>query len=116
MKTLKKAVLALTGSTVAALLIASGAQATPVTPVYAAPDNGERVSITVPYADLNLNSAAGQAALEGRIAQAARSVCGPTEYGRAGSVRDASRNMRCRKEAVSKAMSQINAHRVASTN
>lgn len=40
---------------------------------------GEKRSVTVSFADLNLNSAAGKARLDRRIAFAAATVCGPVD-------------------------------------
>jgi UrcA family protein len=44
---------------------------------YAVNGNGERVA-TIPYADLDLGSPSGQKALNGRIREAARTVCAKT--------------------------------------
>jgi UrcA family protein len=39
----------------------------------------EQISVRVPYADLNLTSESGRAALNRRIAQATRQICGAPE-------------------------------------
>ena len=61
----------------------------------------------VSYADLDLNSHQGREALAGRISEAAREVCGPTDYRMTGSLRITSRNRACVEQAVSDAIGSL---------
>lgn len=72
--------------------------------------------VTVNYADLNLSSPEGQEALYNRIASAARQVCGPTDYRRAGGISYAKSNRQCFADSLSRAMSEIPQAQVASSN
>lgn len=56
------------------------------------PASAETKSVAVQYADLDLTSASGMATLEGRIAAAARKICGKPE---ARSVHDGADYQRC---------------------
>ncbi len=67
----------------------------------------------VSVADLNTATAEGQSALHGRLSQAAREVCGSTDYRIAGSVRVAANNRACYESALAEALSQVNAAQVA---
>jgi UrcA family protein len=75
----------------------------------------EAASTHVALGDLNLASAEGQQALHDRISQAARAVCGSTDYRVAGGLRMASNNRACYESAFAQAMSQVGAGRLAST-
>lgn len=72
-------------------------------------------AVTVSYADLNLDSSAGQEALRHRINEAARQVCGPDHWREAGSLRQVSQNRKCRELALSRAMSQLPVQQLAAT-
>lgn len=65
------------------------------------------VEKAVNYEDLDLSSDKGREALEGRVMQAAREVCGSTDYRMTGSLQVASRNRSCVAEAFGDAMSRI---------
>ncbi|MEQ9463925.1 MAG: UrcA family protein [Haliea sp.] len=67
----------------------------------------------VSVADINPASVEGQNALHGRLSQAAREVCGSTDYRIAGSVRVAANNKACYESALADALSQVNAAQVA---
>lgn len=56
------------------------------------PASAETRSVSVQYADLDLSSPAGMATLEGRIAAAARTICGRAEVR---SVHDGADQQRC---------------------
>jgi UrcA family protein len=58
-----------------AVIAASAAEAKDIT-VYAEPE-GEALTRTIKYADLNLAEEAGQRSLKGRVSRAVRFVCGP---------------------------------------
>lgn len=74
----------------------------------------EARTASVSVADLNLASAEGQDALHGRLSQAAREVCGPTDHRITGSIRTAANNKACHDSAVADALAQVNAGQVAS--
>ncbi|MDO8860621.1 UrcA family protein [Haliea sp. E1-2-M8] len=74
----------------------------------------ETRTASVSVADLNLSSVEGRDALHGRLSQAAREVCGPTDYRVAGSIRVAANNRACQKSAVAGALAQVNAGQIAS--
>lgn len=63
--------------------------------VVATPVSAETQSVAVRYADLDLSNSAGLAALEGRIAAAARQICGKAEVR---DVRDGADQQRCIRE------------------
>ena len=73
-------------------------------------------SVAVGVADLNLNSPQGQKVLYNRIARAAEQVCGAQDVRRAGDLAQARRNRVCYKDAISRAMSDVNASAVAVAN
>ncbi len=73
----------------------------------------ETRTTSVNVADLNLASVEGQDALHGRLSQAAREVCGPTDYRVTGSIRVAANNKACQNAAVADALAQANAGQVA---
>ena len=62
---------------------------------------------SVSYADLDLSSEQGRNVLASRIGQAAREVCGPTDYRMTGSLQIASRNRSCIAEAFDDAMNRV---------
>jgi len=61
----------------------------------ATPASAETTSVKVPYADLDLTSAAGQAELSSRIETASRKICGKTEVR---NVHDGADQQRCVRE------------------
>jgi UrcA family protein len=67
-------------------------------------------TVAVHYGDLNLQSDAGNAALFGRLRQAAERVCG-TDDSRNLSVRNAVRE--CKRDAVARAVEQVGSVRLA---
>jgi len=71
---------------------------------------------SVSVEDLNLSSAEGQEVLHGRLSQAAREVCGPTDHRLTGSIRLAANNKTCQASAVADALAQVNAAQVASVS
>ncbi len=75
----------------------------------------ETRTASINVADLNLASVEGQDALYGRLSQAAREVCGPTDYRVTGSIRVAASNKACQDSAVADALAQVNAGQIAST-
>lgn len=77
--------------------------------------NGKEArSASVSLADLNLASVEGRDALHGRLSQAAREVCGPTDYRITGSIRVAAENRACRDAALAGALAEVNAGQIAS--
>lgn len=76
----------------------------------------EVVEITVSYADLNLDTAAGQETLQNRIASAARQACGSGRYREIGDLRAATRQKECFESAMAQAMSEVSAAQVAGIN
>ncbi len=91
-------------SAIGALIVASALVVPTVS--QAAPAN----SATVSYADLNLATGAGRAALDGRIAGAARSVCEIEDSRELGL---ASATSRCRTGAIASAQPAVDAAIVA---
>jgi UrcA family protein len=91
--------LALTAS---ALVIMTAAVV--ASPARAADANAQ--TTRVHYQDLDLNTAGGEAALRQRVANAAKTVCGPVD-GRA--IADHERFDACRDNAIASASSQMNA-------
>lgn len=71
-------------------------------------------SATVSLADLNLESSEGQETMYYRLSRAARDVCGSTDYRQAGGARQAAKNQACYQEALSDALAQATAGRMAS--
>ena len=63
-----------------------------------------------------LASTEGREAVEARIRDAAKEVCGPTDYHRAGGLHGVKKSKECYHRAVSKAMRQIGADQVATAN
>ena len=64
--------------------------------VISTPASAETQSVAVQYADLNLSSPAGMAALQGRIEAAARKICGKPEVR---SLHDGLDQQHCMREA-----------------
>ena len=78
--------------------------------------NGQAQSLetfAVSYADLDLSKSEGIEALHRRISNAARKVCGPSDYRQAGSLRISARNKACYDDAVSEGISQIDSAQMA---
>ncbi|QIB66252.1 UrcA family protein [Kineobactrum salinum] len=71
-------------------------------------------SVAVSVADLDLASSEGQDTMYYRLSQAAREVCGPSGYRQAGGARQAARNQACYHQALSDALAQASAGRMAS--
>jgi UrcA family protein len=71
-------------------------------------------SLAVSYADLNLDSPAGQAVLHQRISNAARQICGSENYRVAGGLRAAQLNAQCYEETLADTLSKLPQARVAS--
>jgi len=70
--------------------------------------------VAVNFSDLDLSSAAGQEALQYRLARAAEKVCGHSDVRRAGGVALAARNGECYEESLSRALSNVISATVAS--
>lgn len=66
-----------------------------------------RAERVVTYTDLDLTAEQGREALTHRVARAAQNVCGPTDHRLAGSLRAATRNRDCAREAFDNAISRI---------
>lgn len=98
------------GTSLAASAMAGSYQETTLVQASGVETRTARVSL----ADLNLSSVEGQEALHGRVSQAAREVCGPTDFRLTGSIRVAADNRACRDSALADAMAQINAGQIAS--
>ena len=62
---------------------------------FSTPASAETQSVAVQYADLNLDSPAGMAALEGRIQAAAQRICGKAQVR---NVHDGADQQRCIRE------------------
>lgn len=78
--------------------VAAGVATLALTPAHA--EMGAPHSVTVSFADLDLNSSAGKARLERRIATAAREVCGPVDQL---SYSDRRSNEACKQDAIARA-------------
>ena len=57
-------------------------------------------SVTVSYADLDLNETEGRLTMEYRVRAAAREVCGSTDYRITGSLAQANQNKECAERAI----------------
>jgi UrcA family protein len=114
MKSLKKTVVALAASTIGTVMIAGSVSAATETKVIADSLNSKQSSQHVNFADLKTSSDAGMAALVRRIERAAESVCGSSEYHKAGSVSQAKRNEQCQEDAIAAALSRLADNKVAS--
>ena len=68
---------------------------------------------SVNFSDLDLSKAEGIETLHRRISQAARTVCGATDYRKAGSLRQAMANKACYHDAVDEGMNHIGIAQVA---
>ncbi len=97
------------GSCVAVSAMAGGYQEATLVQAHAMEARTAHVSV----ADLNPASVEGQEALHGRLSQAAREVCGSTDYRIAGSIRVAANNRACYESALAEALSQVHAAQVA---
>lgn len=63
--------------------------------------------IAVPYADLNLNRAAGIEVLYQRLKRASRQVCGANDLREAGSARQAQYNRACYEQSLGSAVDRL---------
>lgn len=72
--------------------------------------------VAVNFSDLDLDSSAGQEALQYRLARAAEQVCGHSDIRRAGGVAQAARNAECYEQSLSRALSNVHSSAVASTD
>ncbi|WOJ93259.1 UrcA family protein [Congregibacter variabilis] len=72
--------------------------------------------VTVNFSDLDLDSSAGQVALQYRLAHAAEQACGYSDIRRAGGVAQAARNAECSEQSLSRALSRVTSSAVASTD
>lgn len=70
----------------------------------------------VSYADLDTSTTDGQESLYHRISNAARKVCGSSDYRITGQLGVAADNEACYRRALNEALSQVNAGQVASTD
>ena len=99
------------GLLTAASLQANAESVTEVTaPVVAQP-----TEIRVSFDDLDLTSAEGMETLHYRLANAARQACGSSDLRRVGSLQIANRNEVCFEASLSRAMSDIPAAQMASS-
>ena len=64
-------------------------------------------AVSVNFSDLDLSSTEGQEVLEGRLKQAAKSVCGSTNVKIAGSLANARANRACFKAALADAKASV---------
>ncbi len=114
MKSLKKTVVALAAGTIGTLMISGSVNAASETKVFADSINGQQPNQHVNFADLNISSDEGMAVLMRRIERAAESVCGSSEYHKAGSVSQAKRNEQCQEDTIAQALSRLADNKVAS--
>ena len=70
-------------------------------------------TVSVSFADLDLNDAAGRAILDSRVREAAKEVCGSSDYRITGSLRVASENKECAQRAIESARYQTGSSQVA---
>ncbi|MFT4768534.1 MAG: UrcA family protein [Glaciecola sp.] len=114
MKALRKVTIAtaVSGMLAVVALQASAESTTKVVADYIATPT----QVAVNFSDLDLTSAAGQEALQYRLASAAEQACGHSDFRRAGSVSRAARNDECYEQSLSRALSKVTASSVASTN
>ena len=68
---------------------------------------------TVTFDQSELATLEGRAAIEARVRDAAKDVCGPMDYRRSGGLSELKDRKECYDRAVAQAMSQINADQVA---
>jgi UrcA family protein len=70
-------------------------------------------SISVSYADLDLSDQEGRNTLDRRVSSAAEKVCGPSNYRQAGSLRQATENRSCYRDAMADGMKQTSSEQIA---
>jgi len=80
-----------------------------------APVVAEPTEVRVGFDDLDISSAEGMETLHYRLANAAREACGSSDLRRVGSLQIANRNQECFESSLSRAMSDIPATQVASS-
>lgn len=76
-------------------------------------DNDRVQSIKIQYARGELATDNGLEVLYGKIKRAAEEICGPTGLREAGGLTNATRNRKCYDDAMSAAISQVGADRMA---
>jgi UrcA family protein len=69
--------------------------------------SSEEVRLSVNYADINLDSAAGVARLYRRLKFAVSSACGPTSLREAGSLEQIANNKACAKQLLDRAIQKV---------
>ena len=80
---------------------------------YVTPAAATTTSVSINYAESDLATAEGRAALQARIKRAAEKVCGPTGYREAGSLTAASHNRQCVEAGLEAAVNQLDSGQVA---
>jgi UrcA family protein len=101
---MKKSVLARIGITAAAVLAVS---IPAVSSASLESASSEEVRLSVNYADINLDSAAGVDRLYRRLKSAASSACGPTSRREAGSLEQISNNRICAVQLLDRAIQKV---------
>ena len=89
-------------------VILMAALALPLTAYGAAPTHFEDVSVKVSYADLNIDNEAGAKILYLRLRNAAEEVCGLGSDMKPGSRTASARAKECYRQALDKAITEIN--------
>ena len=105
-----KAKKAATTAVAAATLIAFGL---PLSASAAAPSQFEKVSVTVAYNDLNIESYSGAKALYARLQRASRKACNFRAPSRALSAREATQSRRCYSNTLEAAVNKIDSETLA---
>ena len=101
---MKKSVSARIGFTAAAVLAVS----LPVTSSASLKSaSSEEVRLSVNYADIDLDSAAGVDRLYRRLKSAASGACGPTSLREAGSLEQVANNKACAKQLLDRAIQKV---------
>jgi UrcA family protein len=101
---MKKSVLAKIAITAAAVLAVS---IPAVSSASLESASSEEVRLSVNYADINLDSAAGVDRLYRRLKLAASSACGPTSLREAGSLEQVTNNKACAKQLLDHAIQKV---------
>lgn len=114
MKSFNRTGLALVPGAIAAMLLAGSVNAAPDMNAETGTVSNTQADQYVSYADLKTSSDEGMEALMRRIERAAESVCGSSQYHRAGSARQARENAQCQQDAIAAALSQLPMDKVAS--
>ena len=111
-----KSILSATAFGIVAGLASASAAADGMEETFVHPDAAEVKTVRVQYLSTELATEEGRAALQRRIASAAREVCGPSSLHEAGSLKLATRNRECYRDSLAAANSQIESGQYAAAS